>query len=689
MDHSTRDVVSSAAAAANASASTEAVGSSTGSSPFHVWSEEMWATKKQIYPWIDSKDGKLGCKVCCSNTDLSVFKIHGSRDEWRAYSVSPCGVERSKMLTSLRKKIMKHQKSYGHMTAQRILDNAKKETLEKVCDRMNTAHVQATCAVFRTAYHIALSNRPFSDHFGLLDLQGENGVDIGIGLHSRYSAAQIVDHIAEQMRKKACQRIQTIKGKVSVLIDESTSLGSITTLIVYLKCETDKNFDPHFVFLELIELPNQWADTIVQHLLKCLSSHGFDDAYLRKHLVAFASDGASVMLGRKSGVAKQLSERYPNILTWHCLNHRLELAVGDTVLDVRDVNHFQAFMDKLYTIYSRSPHTLGRVLSTRWVASSFRTVSAVWHNFDSLSAHFSYAKMDERRSASDRNVYGGLLKRLSSKQFVLDLALMYDALHELALLSESLQKRTTSVTYADRLINRSIRVIDGMGEHPRTKVLAALTAVSEGRLSTVLLGDNPKTVSIDRQQFLRSLSNNLRHRLFTTASGPSVAPEAGADYASLISQLKVLDRESWPPAQTMPTGYGEMEISQLCKRFGLPTLSAINGFRDFIESTGDATPDDLRPLMNCTKVIPCSTAECERGFSEMNLVITPTRTKLLIERVSALMFIHLHGPPLKQWNPEEYVKTWLRCHRSAEDRRMRPASDPRNTTHPDPLWRFI
>ena len=207
---------------------------------------------------------------------------------------------------------------------------------------MNAAHVQATCAVFRTAYHIALSNRPFSDHFGLLDLQCENGVDIGIGLHSRYSGAQIVDHIAEQMRKKVCQRIQTIKGKVSVLIDESTSLGSITTLIVYLKCETDKNFDPHFVFLELIELPNQRADTIVQHLLKCLSSHGFDYAYLRKHLVAFASDGASVMLGRKSGVAKQLSERYPNILTWHCLNHRLELAVGDTVSDVRGVNHFQA-----------------------------------------------------------------------------------------------------------------------------------------------------------------------------------------------------------------------------------------------------------------------------------------------------------------------------------------------------------
>ena len=50
------------------------------------------------------------------------------------------------------------------------------------------------------------------------------------------------------------------------------------------------------------------------------------------------------MLGRKSGVAKQLCDMYPNIITW--LNYHLELAVGDTVSD---------FMDKLYTVYSRSP----------------------------------------------------------------------------------------------------------------------------------------------------------------------------------------------------------------------------------------------------------------------------------------------------------------------------------------------
>ncbi|KAL3056623.1 hypothetical protein OYC64_019161 [Pagothenia borchgrevinki] len=268
---------------------------------------------------------------------------------------------------------------------------------------------------------------------------------------------------------------------------------------------------------------------------------------------------------------------------------------------------------------------------------------------------------------------------------------MCDTLNELALLSECLQKRTTSVAYADKLIHRSIRFINGLGERPGTKVLAAENAISEGRLGTVVLTDNSKIVTINRQQFLRSLSNNLSHRMFTTASSRGAASQAqsDSDYVHLLAQLKVLERDNWPPAQTMPPGYGEVQVSELCQRFRLPTVSVINAFRDFVESTvDDATPAKLRPLMYCTRFIPYSTAECERGFSQMNLIITPTRNRLLIERVSTLMFIKLHGPPLTQWDPTGYVTTWLRRHRSAEDKRSRQAA-AESHKDPDPLWRFL
>ena len=71
--------------------------------------------------------------------------------------------------------------------------------------------------------------------------------------------------------------------------------------------------------------------------------------------MAFASDGASVMVGRKSGVATKLKDLFPHLITWHYLNHRLELAVSDAASETQGRNHFRSFMDCLYALYSRSP----------------------------------------------------------------------------------------------------------------------------------------------------------------------------------------------------------------------------------------------------------------------------------------------------------------------------------------------
>jgi hypothetical protein len=122
---------------------------------------------------------------------------------------------------------------------------------------------------------------------------------------------------------------------------------------VYLKCQSLMNGEPRFMFLDLIELEGQSAMTIFESLLRCLAFYGFDNDYLKNRLIGFASDGASVMLGRKSGVASMIVEKYPTVIVWHCLNHRLELVVSNAIKEVTAVNHFQAFFDKLYLIYSR------------------------------------------------------------------------------------------------------------------------------------------------------------------------------------------------------------------------------------------------------------------------------------------------------------------------------------------------
>ena len=41
------------------------------------------------------------------------------------------------------------------------------------------------------------------------------------------------------------------------------------------------------------------------------------------------------MLGRNAGVGKRIKKIVPNIIVWHCLNHRLQLALDDAIVQIK------------------------------------------------------------------------------------------------------------------------------------------------------------------------------------------------------------------------------------------------------------------------------------------------------------------------------------------------------------------
>ena len=60
-------------------------------------------------------------------------------------------------------------------------------------------------------------------------------------------------------------------------------------------------------------------------------------------------------------------------------------------------------------------------------------------------------------------------------------------------------------------------------------------------------------------------------------------------------------------------------------------------------------------IFNLLNLIPVGTSECERGFSQMNLIETDTRNSLAVTTIANLLFIKLNGPPLALWQPRSYV----------------------------------
>ena len=390
------------------------------------------------------------------------------------------------------------------------------------------------------------------------------------------------------MRRKLFSHVQNIQGKISNTIDESTSISNKTTLIIYLKCETSKSIDPHFVFADLIELEKQDAETIYAALIKSLAKYGFDDFYLTQNLLAFTSDGASVMLGKNNGVGTRIAKKYPNTILWHCLNHRLELSVSDAIKKVNAINHLKIFFDKLYSLYSRSPKNqrelnecssavheqvkkIGRLLDTRWVASSYRTVKAVWCSYESLCKHFETASQDLHRHSTERAMFNGMGKRIQSPEFLIDLGLMFDTLYEVSSLSELLQHRGTSIIYANQMIKRTIRRLENFTINTGTKSLDAQYAVEELKFNQTILKHNKSIVNINKDEFLRSLVVSMEDRLFRIIN---------TEDSNLMKDLQILSKDTWPLEYT--SGFGEKEIRNLCKRFLLPEIVTVNAFCDYM-----------------------------------------------------------------------------------------------------------
>lgn len=76
---------------------------------------------------------------------------------------------------------------------------------------------------------------------------------------------------------------------------------------------------------------------------------------------------------------------------------------------------------------------IGRVLSTRWVSRSLKTVRAVWKSFTAL--HYKSSCDDQSNEKHTISVFTGLKKRLESPELILDPGLMYDILQKHSMLS--------------------------------------------------------------------------------------------------------------------------------------------------------------------------------------------------------------------------------------------------------------
>jgi len=129
----------------------------------------------------------------------------------------------------------------------------------------------------------------------------------------------------------------------------------------------------------------------------------------------------------------------------------------------------------------------------------------------------------------------------------------------------------------------------------------------------------------------------------------------------LLANASRLEQTNWPDDPLQKTLHREAEVAKLCKEFGLASSVAaevVKEFTIFKKTSGKQTGPNLHALMQTSEVLLISSAECETGFSQMNLYHTSVRNKLLGNTVNDLLMVGINGPPLHAFNAKKYVISW-------------------------------
>ena len=150
-----------------------------------------------------------------------------------------------------------------------------------------------------------------------------------------------------------------------------------------------------------------------------------------------------------------------------------------------------------------------------------------------------------------------------------------------------------------------------------------------------------------RTQFIQAIIDNVTSRF---------------PPASLLQAGAVLNPLSWPESEDQKLLFGDADVTRLAKLCNVDSREALDDFRMYKNNSlriGKA----LATVLKRVNIMSISSAECERGFSCMNLNNTDNRSSLSIDSLSALIFIKVNGPTPVDFNASLYAAEWIKAGR--------------------------
>ena len=332
-----------------------------------------------------------------------------------------------------------------------------------------------------------------------------------------------------------------------------------------------------------------------------------------------------------------------------------------------------------------------RAEGTRWVEHRRKALIAFDRNYPVVATHLQ--ETDSRGKGDDAAKARGWLRKITTKKFILHIALYLDILGELSHLSLLFQKDSLSIPDVIEAVNTSRDILcHRKGAGPKLKsVQQDFEALEQDQV--VYKGIPIKAAEEDdrlivkcRETVTGRLTDALEHRFSSFSESP------------VLTSVPVLDPNNWPE-DPHDAGVGDKEINLLLAHF--EHVLTVNGCN--IEEARSEWPRlraavakshglqglnwnalwskmfsqrkdlcNILHLLQIVQVLPLSTSKVERAFSFMKRIKTDWRVSLDSSTVDDLMIISLEGPPEGDFHAERSVTLWW----EAGKQRRRPTVEP-------------
>ncbi|KAL3690756.1 hypothetical protein R1sor_004407 [Riccia sorocarpa] len=255
------------------------------------------------FDWIEfNRDlGRVFCKSCREGNSKSPYSVTGAINiRHHAFTHHQGTAEHKKL-------------RFAHIH---------KKSMEQVMKSSKHLADSAVLNLFKTAYHIARVNLPFAKFPGMCAWLTSVGCELTVSLYqSERSCVSMIHCISNAVQQMILERVKK-SPFFGLMVDEATDV-SVTSALVLFAIFLE-NGVVKVVFLGLVHVTDKTASGLTENIRLKLTSWGLDST----RLVSFGSDGASVMVGKDSGVATRLKNSVnPYLLNVHCIAHRTNLAV--------------------------------------------------------------------------------------------------------------------------------------------------------------------------------------------------------------------------------------------------------------------------------------------------------------------------------------------------------------------------